>query len=129
MADFSEQCRKEIEGFASAPRTSSAGIVSAVGDGVAQVDGLAGARMSEMIRFDLSHGKKLTEALDAPKELFGVVLNLEEDSVRAVVLGDAGLLAEGMRVEATGEVLSIPVGEALIGRVVSPLGEALDGQG
>ncbi len=129
MADFIEQFRKEIEGFVPAPRSANAGVISAVGDGVAQIEGLTGARISEMIRFDLSHGKNLKEALDRPKEIFGVVLNLEEDSVRAIILGDSGLLAEGMRAEATGETLSIPVGEGLIGRVVSPLGEALDGQG
>ena len=129
MSNFIEQFKKEIEGFEPAPRAKNAGVVTAVGDGVAQIEGLAGATLSEMLRFDLSHGKKLKEALDGPQEIFGVVLNLEEDSVRAIVLGDVGLIAEGMRVEATGETLSIPVGEGLIGRVVSPLGEPLDGLG
>ena len=131
MADFIEQFKKEIEGFTPAglPRAESRGIITAVGDGVVEIEGLAGASISEMVRFDLSHGKDLKEALDAPKEVFGVVLNLEEGSVRAIVLGDASLIAEGMRAEATGETLSIPVGEGLIGRVVNALGEPLDGLG
>jgi F-type H+-transporting ATPase subunit alpha len=129
MAHFIEQFKKEIEGFTPSDRPKGTGVVLRVGDGVAEIEGLDGARMSEMVRFDTSHGKDLKSALDSAKEVFGVVLNLEEDSVRAIILGDSGLIAEGMTVVPTGEVLSIPVGEALLGRVISPLGEALDGQG
>jgi len=90
---------------------------------------LRGAVMSEMVRFDVAHGKALEDALGGPTEVFGVVLNLEEESVRAIILGDVGLVREGMSVTTTGDVLSIPVGDALLGRVVSPLGEPLDGLG
>ena len=129
MSNFIEQFKKEIEGFTPTTRTKGGGTVVRVGDGVAEIEGLEGAMMSEMIRFDTSHGKSLKDAIDSSQEMFGVVLNLEEESVRAIILGDTGLVREGMAVFPTGEVLSIPVGDALLGRVVSPLGEPLDGQG
>jgi F-type H+-transporting ATPase subunit alpha len=127
-ADFIEQFKKEIEGFKPSQRPQGAGTVLRVGDGVAEIEGLQHAVMSEMVRFDTSHGKKLADAIDSP-EVFGVILNLEEESVRAIILGDASAVEEGMTVLPTGEVLSIPVGDALLGRVISPLGDALDGQG
>ena len=129
MQNFIEQFKKEIENFSPAPEAATSGIVTSVGDGVAQIEGLDKAVMSEMVRFDVAHGKELKDALNSPREVFGVILNLEEESVRAIILGDAGLVCEGMRVSATGSVLSIPVGEGLVGRVVSPLGEPLDGLG
>lgn len=127
--NFVEQFKKEIEQFAPTPLRKDLGVVSRVGDGVAEIEGLDGARMSEMIRFDTAHGKKLEEALKSPEETLGVVLNLEEGLVRAIVLGDTSKISEGMGVSLTGDVLSIPVGEYLVGRVVSPLGEPLDGLG
>ncbi len=129
MNNFIEQFKKEIEHFTPSERAKDAGIVTRVQDGVAEIEGLKGAFMSEMLRFDVAGGKSLENALEGTQEVFGVVLNLEEESIRAIVLGDAALVAEGMQVTATGKVLSIPVGDELIGRVVSPLGEALDGQG
>ena len=128
MSNFIEQFKKEIEGFKPSDRPQNGGTVLRVGDGVVEIDGLEKAVMSELVRFDTAHGRSLKDAVSAP-EVFGVVLNLEESSVRAVVLGDAGLISEGMPVISTGEVLSIPVGDALLGRVVSPLGAPLDGQG
>jgi len=125
---FIEQFRKEIEGFAPEARRESTGIVTRVSDGVAEIDGLTGAIMSEKVRFDTAKGD-LQNALGASEDVYGVVLNLEEESVRVIILGDAGSVSEGMTVVSTGEVLSIPVGEELIGRVVSPLGEVLDGAG
>ena len=131
MANFIEQFKKEIEGFVPGglPRAESRGIVTRVQDGVAEIEGLENAGMSEMVRFNLAHGKELKTAVEGATEIFGVILNLEEESVRAIILGDGGAVAEGMPVEATGTMLSIPVGEALLGRVVSPLGEPLDGLG
>jgi len=129
MTNFIEQFKKEIEQFAPAAAKKDAGTVVRVGDGVAEIAGLAGVTMSEMVRFDVAHGKALKEAIEIPDELYGVVLNLEEESVRVIVLGDSGRIQEGMAVHPTGEVLSLPVGEELLGRVVSPLGEALDGLG
>lgn len=128
MSDIIQQFKKEIEDFVPSARAKNTGVVTRVGDGVAEIEGLEGAKMSEMIRFDTSHGKALKDALDVPP-VFGVVLNLEESSVRAIILGDASTVAEGMMVEQSGEVLSIPVGDELLGRVVSPLGEPLDGLG
>ncbi|MEK7612946.1 MAG: F0F1 ATP synthase subunit alpha [Patescibacteria group bacterium] len=129
MADFIEQFKKEIEGFVPSARPANSGVVLRVQDGVAEIEGLKNAVMAEMVRFDVAHGKALAEAVQGPSEVFGVVLNLEEESVRAIILGDTGLITEGMTVVSTGEVLSIGVGEALLGRVVSPLGEPLDGLG
>ncbi len=129
MNNFIEQFKKEIANFEPSQRPKDAGTVVRVGDGVAEVEGLAGAQMSEMVRFDVAHGKALKDAVEAKTEVYGLVLNLEEESVRVIILGDTGLVQEGMGVFATGEVLSLPVGEELLGRVVSPLGEALDAQG
>ena len=128
MTSFIEQFKKEIEGFKPSDRPANTGTVLRVGDGVAEIEGLEGAVMSEMVRFDTAHGKDLKDAVHT-KDVFGVVLNLEEESVRTIVLGDVGAVSEGMSVVPTGEVLSIGVGEALLGRVVSPLGHPLDGQG
>ena len=129
MSNFIEQFKKEIEGFTPGARPQGTGTVLRVGDGVAEIEGLEGAVMSEMVRFDTSHGKTLRGALEQPQEVFGVILNLEEESVRAIILGDTGAVAEGMEVVPTGRVLSIGVGDDLLGRVVSPLGVALDGLG
>jgi len=129
MADFIEQFKKEIAGFAPSARPTKTGTVLRVGDGVAEIEGLEGAVMSEMVRFDTASGTNLKHAIEQSHEVFGLVLNLEEESVRVVILGDVGAVREGMEVVSTGAVLSIPVGDELIGRVVSPLGEALDGAG
>ena len=131
MNNLIEQFKKEIENFSPSaePAEKNVGTVVRVGDGVAEIEGLQGAVMSEMVRFDTTHGKTLEGALAAAEDVFGVILNLEEESVRAIILGDTQSVAEGMRVVSTGEILSIPVGEELIGRVVSPLGQPLDGLG
>ncbi len=129
MQNFIEQFKKEIEHFEPTPRAKDAGIVSVVGDGVAQIEGLEGAAMGEMVRFETAHGKTLAKAVEKPTDVFGVILNLEEESARAIILGDTEAVSEGMPVSPTGEILSIPVGDALLGRVVSPLGEPIDGLG
>ncbi len=130
MPNFIEQFKKEIEGFVPSERPQGGGIVTRVGDGVAEIEGLENAVMSEMVRFETSHGKKLEEAVNqSGDDIYGVVLNLEEESSRAIILGDVERIAEGMPVFPTKEILSIPVGEELLGRVVSPLGEPLDGEG
>ena len=128
MNNFVEQFKKEIEQFTPTPRHTHGGVVTRVGDGVAEIEGLPNAVMSEMVRF-VTAGKKSLEKAIETEDVFGVILNLEEDSVRVVVLGDVSLVSEGMSVESTGRVLSIPVGDAIVGRVVSPLGEPLDGLG
>src|SRR5258707_619415 len=110
MQNFIEQFKKEIEGFTPSKAPANTGTVLRVGDGVAEIEGLKGAVMSEMIKFDVAHGKPLKDALDETREVYGVILNLEEESVRAIILGDASKIAEGTLVLSTGSVLSIPVG-------------------
>ncbi|MBM2820296.1 MAG: synthase subunit alpha, F-type H+-transporting ATPase subunit alpha [Candidatus Berkelbacteria bacterium] len=114
-----DEIRKKIENLATTASLEETGVVTEVGDGVAKIYGLASAKSLEMIEF---------EAIDNQKTL-GMVLNLEKDSIGAIVLGDSNLIKAGSTVKTTGKVLEIPVGENLIGRVVSPLGEPLDGKG
>lgn len=128
-----EKILKEIEQFTPSHESAHVGRVTSVGDGVVAIDGLSKAMMSEIIVFEESKGKKLSEAMDAAShghgELHGVILNLEEDGVRAAVLGDTARVREGMTVKSTGRVLSVPSGEELLGRVVNALGEPQDGKG
>lgn len=124
-----ERIRKEIESLDTKAHEAEIGRVIAVGDGVAEIEGLQGAQMSEMIAFDEVDGKPLKDALEAPGALMGLVLNLEENTVKTVVLGDTTRMKEGMVARRTGKLLNIPVGDAIIGRVVNPLGDAIDGKG
>lgn len=124
-----EKIKKEIEQLDTTTAPEEAGIVVSVGDGIAEIEGLAKAQMMEMVSFATTDGLNLEQAVSADNELFGLVLNLEEDTVKVVILGESNLVKEGMSVRRTGKLLSIPVGEAIVGRVVSPLGEAIDGKG
>jgi len=124
-----EKLKKEIEGFVPDAKLEHVGRVVSVGDGIAEIEGLGNAVMSEMVFFEEANGKPLGDALAVRGGLYGVLLNLEEESVKAIVLGDSTRIREGMLVKSTGKVLSIPVGEALIGRVVNPLGEPIDEKG
>jgi F-type H+/Na+-transporting ATPase subunit alpha len=124
-----EKIIKEIEQFTPAHESAHVGRVTAVGDGVAAIDGLGKAVMSEIIVFEETKGMKLGAAMATEGELFGVILNLEEDGVRAAILGDTARVREGMTVKSTGRVLSVPSGEELLGRVVNALGEPQDGKG
>lgn len=124
-----EKVMQEIEGYAPTAAAENVGRVTAVGDGVVAIDGLGNAVMSEIIRFDETAGKSLAESMHGRSELLGLILNLEEDGVRAVVLGDTSRVAEGMTVKSTGRILSVPSGEELLGRVVNALGEPIDDKG
>jgi F-type H+-transporting ATPase subunit alpha len=124
-----EKLRKQIESFEPVTHKEGVGTVVAVGDGVAEIDGLPNALMAEMLEFDIASGKTLEESIKDADRVYGMVLNLEEHGVRAVVLGDTRVIEEGMTVRSTGKVLSVPVGEALLGRVVNALGEPIDGKG
>ncbi len=124
-----EKIIKEIEHFAPSKEREHIGHITSVGDGVVSIEGLDRALMSEVLLFEETAGKSLKDALRMEGALYGLVLNLEEDGVRAVVLGDSARLREGMVVKSTGRVLSIPVGEKMVGRVVSALGEPIDGKG
>jgi len=107
--------KANLEGFAPAVEQTTVGRVLEVGDGIARVSGLPDAAVNEMLRFE--------------NGLIGLALNLDEDSIGAVVLGDVDHIEEGQTVVATGEILSVPVGDGLLGRVVNPLGEPIDGKG
>ncbi len=120
---------KEIEKYAPKKESEHVGRVTAVGDGVVAIDGLSNAVMSEIVEFEETAGKSLKDSMEAGSTLFGLVLNLEEDSVRATILGDSSRVAEGMLVKSTGRVLSVPSGDELLGRVVNALGEPIDGKG
>lgn len=123
-----ERIKKEIASLESAVTTTEIGIVSTVGDGVAAIDGLRSAQMMEMVLFSADEGASLETLLSAKDSLYGLVLNLEEDLVKVVILGNADLVYEGMKVYRTKKLLSIPVSEDITGRVVNALGEAIDGK-
>ncbi len=123
-----ERIKKEIAQLDSAVTTTEIGIVSTVGDGIAAIDGLRSAQMMEMVLFSADDGASLESLLSATDTLYGLVLNLEEDSVKVVILGDASKVFEGMKAYRTKKLLSIPVSEDITGRVVNALGEAIDGK-
>jgi F-type H+/Na+-transporting ATPase subunit alpha len=123
-----ERIKKEIASLDSAVTTTEIGVVTNVGDGIAAIDGLRSAQMMEMVVFSADEGASLEALLGAADTLYGLVLNLEEDSVKVVILGNADKVAEGMKVYRTKKLLSIPVGEDITGRVVNALGEAIDGK-
>jgi F-type H+-transporting ATPase subunit alpha len=124
-----EKIVKEIEGHSTRERHATVGRVVAVGDGVVAIDGLDKAVMSEMLEFVEDAGKNLATSMQSESRLLGLVLNLEEDGVRAIILGDTARVREGMTVKATGSILSVPSGDALLGRIVNALGEPIDGKG
>ncbi|MAZ30285.1 F0F1 ATP synthase subunit alpha [bacterium] len=124
-----ERIKQEIEGLESTALTSEIGVVTSVGDGIAELDGLIGAQMMEMVVFLTDDGQTLEAALEREDTLYGLILNLEEDAVKVVILGDSAAVREGMRVARTEKLLSVPVSEDIVGRVVNPLGEAIDGKG
>src|SRR3989344_890876 len=129
MESIIKRIEQEIAAYEPEGESSESGIVRATGDGIAEIDGLDGALMTEMVLFDPTFDRTLEEALKDSAPVYGLVLNLEEDGVRAVILGDASKVFEGMLVRRVGRLLSIPVGDSLVGRVVNPLGEAVDGKG
>lgn len=124
-----ERIKKEIEELETDSVPEEIGVVMTVGDGIAEIDGLLNAQMMEMVVFDCANGKDLETSMSDSSDLCGLVLNLEEDSVKVVVLGETRQVKEGMTVKRTGKLLSIPVGEDVVGRVVNPLGESMDGKG
>jgi len=123
-----EKIKKEIENLEATTSPEEVGVVTAVGDGIAEIDGLRNSEMMEMVVFSSGDGESLEKVLEKEDSLYGLVLNLEEDMVKVVILGEDSGVREGMRVLRTGKLLSIPVGEGIVGRVVNPLGEAIDGK-
>jgi len=118
----------EIEQFSPSTTVEHVGRVLAVGDGIVEIEGLENAVMSEVVEFDIAEGKKLEDAVETRGALYGLILNLEEDGVKAIVLGETSLISEGVVVKSTGRVLSVPVGEAIVGRVVNALARPIDGK-
>lgn len=115
--------QKRIDEFTPETRLEKIGRVISVGDGIAEIVGLSEVVSSEMVEFT-SVGKE-----EKSGGVFGLALNLQEDKVGAIILGDDKGIREGDIVKRTGNVLSVPVGKELLGRVVNPLGEPLDGKG
>ncbi|MEZ4492212.1 MAG: F0F1 ATP synthase subunit alpha [Dehalococcoidia bacterium] len=107
--------RQQIEGFGTSVISTDVGTILNAGDGVARIHGLSGARLSELLEF--------------PNGSMGIAMNLEEESVAAVILGDYIDIKEGDEVRATGRIIEVPVGDELVGRVIDPLGNPLDGRG
>lgn len=114
-AEISELIKSQIENYKIATQARTEGTIVSIMDGIVRIHGLADVMQGEMIEFD-SHTR-------------GVALNLERDSVGAVVLGDYEHLVEGQKVKCTGKILEVPIGEALLGRVVDALGNPIDGKG
>jgi len=106
---------KEIKGLKTKASKQNIGTVTEVGDGIARIEGLSDVQASELIEF--------------PGKVYGLALNLEQYNVGAVLLGDFSKIKEGDEVKTTGQILQVPVGEALLGRVVDALGNPIDGKG
>ncbi|MDX2429460.1 MAG: F0F1 ATP synthase subunit alpha [Bacteroides sp.] len=114
-SEVSEILKQQIDGFKSSVELEEVGTVLQVGDGIARIYGLNSVQANELIEFDSG--------------VMGIVLNLEEDNVGSVLLGATELIKEGDSVKRTKKIASIPVGESLLGRVISTLGEPIDGKG
>jgi F-type H+-transporting ATPase subunit alpha len=115
MADLLKEIEDQIEGAKAATARQNVGVIREISDGVARVDGLTDAMLNEML--DLGQG------------ITGLALNLEETEVGVIILGDYTKLGEGDEVRTTGNLLQVPVGKGLLGRVVNTLGEPIDGKG
>lgn len=113
--EISSIIKEQIKNYSTKLEVSDVGTVIQVADGIARIHGLENAMSGELLEF--------------PNEIFGMVLNLEEDNVGAVLLGDAKNINEGDTVKTTGRVVEVPVGDAMLGRVVNALGQPIDGKG
>ncbi len=114
-ADIASALKKNLDGFEPSFEARTVGRVAEVGDGIARVSGLPDAAVNELLEFEDGS--------------VGLALNLDEHSIGAVVLGDVDKIEEGQTVKATGRILSVPVGDGVLGRVVNALGEPIDGKG
>src|SRR3954463_11594559 len=113
--EISKLIRDQIGSYAVTVNVAEVGTVISIGDGIARVHGIEGGMAGEMIYF--------------PHNPFGIRLNLEEDIVGTVLLGDFTKIKEGDQVKRTGRIISVPVGDEMLGRVVNALGQPLDGKG
>ena len=115
ISDITSAIRRNLEGFDPAIESGTVGRILEVGDGIARVSGLPGCSVNEILEFQSGD--------------VGLALNLDEESIGGVVLGSVEQIEEGQAVRATGRILSVPVGDAVLGRVVNALGQPIDGQG
>jgi F-type H+-transporting ATPase subunit alpha len=131
MADqlLIERLQKELASWKGEHDVAEVGTVATVGDGIVEIEGLKDAMLAEMVEFDTTAGLTVEDATKDATKLFGLLLNLEEETVKAAVLGDTRRIREGMPVKRLNKILSIQVSESMLGRVVSALGEPLDGKG
>ena len=113
--DIASVIKKQIEEYGSSASMVNVGVVTEVGDAIANIHGLSGVQLTELLEF--------------PGGVIGMAMNLEEDSVSAVILGDVKEIAEGNEVRSTGRIGEVPLGETVIGRVMNALGEPIDGRG
>ena len=113
--DIATELKKQIESFQPSTKAVDVGSIMEVGDGIARISGLAGVMANELLEF--------------PGGVYGIALNLEDDNVGAVILGEYTALEEGDTVRGTGRIVSVPVGPGLLGRVVNALGQPIDGKG
>ncbi|MEK9635020.1 MAG: F0F1 ATP synthase subunit alpha, partial [Opitutae bacterium] len=115
MSSITDLIREEIESLSTDPTKTNVGTITALADGVAKVEGLSKVMFNEMVEF--------------PNDVLGIALNLEEDTVGCVILGDTSSLKEGDEAKTTGKLLSVPVGMEMLGRVVDAVGRPIDGKG
>jgi F-type H+/Na+-transporting ATPase subunit alpha len=115
MSTILQELESTISGLKTAPGRSNVGVVREIGDGVAKLEGLSDVMLNEMLEF--------------PGGVYGLALNLEESEVGSILLGDYTEISEGAEVRTTGRLLSVPVGKALLGRVVNTVGQPIDGKG
>jgi F-type H+-transporting ATPase subunit alpha len=113
--EISQIIKKQIQTYEKTIEVSETGTVLTIGDGIARIYGLSGAMAGELVEF--------------PDQLYGLVLNLEEDNVGVAIFGEASAVKEGDVVKRTGRIMDVPVGPALVGRVVNALGQPVDGKG
>ncbi|OGN88438.1 MAG: F0F1 ATP synthase subunit alpha, partial [Chloroflexi bacterium RBG_13_46_9] len=113
--DIASLLKQEIKEFGTTLTMYDVGTVEEIGDGIARIHGLTSAKYAELLQF--------------PHDVIGIAMNLEEDNVAAIILGDYAKIKEGDEVRCTGRIAEVPVGNELIGRVVDPLGRPLDGKG
>src|SRR6266581_3277670 len=115
MSNLLQEIQAQISGAKTVAAKQNVGVVREIGDGVAKIEGLTDAMLNEML--DFGNG------------IIGLALNLEETEVGAIILGDYTKIQEGSEVRTTGKLLQVPVGKAMLGRVVNALGQPVDGKG
>src|SRR5512136_3224253 len=115
VQEIAAALQKQLEAFAPKLEAVDIGTVLEVGDGIARVSGLAGVRASEMVRFE--------------NGTLGIAFNLDKDNVGVIIMGEYTEIEEGQTVSATGRIVAVPVGDAMVGRVINAIGQPIDGKG